>query len=311
MTLAMEESITSALNPIMWINIFTRIGWPYLAVVGLCLVIGLSEGYAAQFVAHLVPLYVAVLAIGIINNYATLVTFHLMGYLLYQYHEELGYVPDTPELARRSTYVHPEQTLLDQASALVREGKPDEATDLLRAQVRRGSTPPVHAQFRKLLRIGDHKAELLDHGRAYIDNLLDQGKDGTPGERAANDRTIMDILRECQALDPTFAPATAARLMQLADKAAHLGQPQAALLLVAGFQERFPKSQYFAQSVLLAATLLHEDMGQDEKALALLRDVKSSVPDDPVMPEINMKIELIERMLAATKKPERAQPGQA
>jgi hypothetical protein len=308
MTLALEESLTAALNPVQWINIFTRIGWPYLAVVGLCLVIGFSEGYAASLVVHLMPAWVSLVVLGILSNYAIVMTFHLMGYLLYQYHEELGLVPEAPQMARAATPDNPDQALLDEAAALVSSGKAEEATDLVRKQVRRGATPALHLQFRKLLRLGDNKAELLAHGRDYLDALLDQDNNQSTSERIANDRTAMELLRECQALDPTFAPSTAGRVIKLAYKAAQLGQPQAALLLVSGFQERYPKSQFVGQGVLLAATLLHENMNQDEQALTLLKSVKATLPSDPVMPEIDGKIALIERMMAATKKPSRAQP---
>ena len=307
MTLAMEESLASALNPLQWITIFMRVGWPYLAVAALCLVITLSEGYATQFVKNLMPPFVAVGLIGIISNYALVMTFHLMGYLLYQYHEELGLAPEAPQLVRSATMSHPDQTLLDDAAALVRDGKPDEATDLVRKQVRRGALPAVHVQFRKLLRLGDNKAELLDHGRDYLMILLGQGNDQSTQERLANDRLIMDLLRECQALDPAFAPATAGQVAQLAFKAEQLGQQQAALLLLSGFQGRFPKSQYVAQCGLLEATLLHEYKNQDEEALVFLRNLKTTVPGDPLMPEIDAKISMIERMMAATRKPERPQ----
>ncbi|HTD28756.1 MAG TPA: hypothetical protein VK660_05155 [Xanthomonadaceae bacterium] len=305
MTLALEESLTAALDPTKWINIFMRIGWPYLALVGLCFVILLSQGYASTFVVKLMPIWVALGVIGIISNYATVMTFHLMGYLLYQYHEELGLVPEAPQLVRQMAPANPDQPLLDQVGALVSNGKHEEATELLRKQVRRGAMPAVHAQFRKLLRLGDNKAELLDHGRDYLDALLDQGDDQTPSERIANDRTAMEILRESQALDPTFAPSTSARVMKLARKAAQLGQPQAALLLVSGFPERYPKSQFVAESVLFAATLLHENMSQDEQAVSLLRNLKATLPNDPLMPEIDAKLQAIERMLAATKRSQR------
>jgi predicted protein tyrosine phosphatase len=89
--------------------------------------------------------------------------------------------------------------------------------------------------------------------------------------------------------------------------ASRQNQPQAALLLVQDFHERFPKSQYVAANCLLTAELLHERMSQDEKACELLRYVKETTPNDPLMPEIDAKLQAIERMIAATRKPERPQ----
>ena len=298
MTLAMEESLVAALNPLKWLAIMAGIGWPYLAVVGLCLVIFFSEGYATHAVHGLLPLPVAVVVIGIISNYALVMTFHLMGYLLYQYHEELGFVPEATQLVRPAAKADPTQESLDEVGALVRDGKLEEATERTRGLLRgHGVSPAVHAQYRKLLRAADNKAGLLEHGRDSIGNLIDREED----------RAAVELLRECQALDPAFAPATALQVTKLAHMASRQNQPQAALLLVKDFHERFPNSQYVAANYLLAAELLHEHMSKDEEACALLRYLKQTVLNDPLMPESDARLQAIERMIAATKKPGRPQ----
>src|SRR5581483_7022382 len=291
-----EESFASALNPGKWISIFARIGWPYLAAVGFCLVVSLSEAYAAVLIANILPQFVAVVVVAIVSNYGLVMTFHLMGYLIYQYHDELGHVPDAPQLSRTLTPPDPDQELLDQAAAYVRDGKPENATELLRGHLRaRGGTQAVHTQYRKLLRLADNKDELLNHGRDYLNILLEQGKD----------RLALELLRECQAIDPAFAPAEAGRVTEVAHKAAQLGQPQVALRLLAGFHKRFPKSKDIPRNYLLCATLLHERMNQDEQAVTLLKYLKQAFPDDALMPEIDAKLATIERIMAAAKKPER------
>lgn len=296
MTLAMEESLVAALNPLKWVAIMTGVGWPYLAVVGLCLVISLSEAYATQAVHGLLPLPVALVVIGIISNYALVMTFHLMGYLLYQYHEELGFVPEAAQLVRPAARADPTQESLGEVSALVRDGKLEEATERTRALLRgHGASPAVHAQYRKLLRAADNKAGLLEHGRDSIGNLIDR----------EDDRAAVELLCECQAIDPEFAPATALQVTKLAHMASRQNQPQAALLLVKDFHERFPNSQYVAANYLLAAELLHEHVGKDEEACALLVYLKQTVPNDPLMAEIDAKLQAIERMIAATRKPPR------
>lgn len=298
MTLAMEESLVEALNPLKWIAIMTGVGWPYLAVVGLCLVIAFSEGYATQAVHSLLPLPVALVVIGIISNYALVMTFHLMGYLLYQYHEELGFVPAATPLERPVANVDPMHAALDEVGALVRDGKLEEATERTRALLRgHGAGQAVHAQYRKLLRAAGNKSELLEHGRDFIVSLIDR----------EDDRAAVELLRECQAIDPSFAPPTALQVTKLAHMASRQNQPQAALLLVKDFHERFPNSQYVAANYLLAAELLHEHAGKDEEACALLQYLKQTVPNDPLMAEIDAKLQAIERMISATKKPTRTQ----
>lgn len=293
MTLAMEESLGGALNPAKWFGIFARIGWPYLAVVALCLVIMLSEAYAAMLAATILPTAVAIVAVNVISNYALVVTFHLMGYLIYQYHNELGHAPSAPQLTRLPARPDPDQEVLDEAATLVRDGKADEATALLRGRLRaQGGTAAVHTQYRKLLRVNDDKTELLRHGREYLNILCAQEKD----------KLALDMLRECTALDPTFAPGDAEQVTQLAHKAAQTGQPQVALRLLSGFHKRFPKSKDIPRNYLLVAGLLHERMNQDEQALTLLRYLKATYPQHELAAEIDGRLAAIERMLAVSNK---------
>ncbi|HEX7647978.1 MAG TPA: hypothetical protein VF450_11275 [Noviherbaspirillum sp.] len=295
MTLAMDESLASALNPAKWIALLTRMGWSYLAVVGLCLIILMSQRYAGALAAKVLPHFIAVIVVGIIANYALIVTFHLMGYLLYQYHDAVGFEPARPQILRPPAERDPDQDLLDEVAEFVRDGKPGNATELLRGHLRgRGGTHAVHTQYRKLLRLTDERDELLRHGQQYLNILMAQGKG----------RLALDLMRECKALEPTFGPADAEQTTQLAKFAAQSGQPELALGMLSDFHKRFPKSKDIPQNYLLAATLIHERLNQDEKARALLNYLKENYPNDSLMPEIDARLALIERTMAITKKPE-------
>jgi len=301
MTLAMDQRLGSALNPAKWISICTRIGWSYLALVFLCMVIFLSEAYAAALVQKFLPRFVAVVGVAFISNYAVVVMYHLMGYLIYQYHDAVGFEPMAPQLARLKARPDPDQELLDQVGALVREGKPEAATEMLRVHLRsRGGTDSVHTQYRKLLRLTDDKTELLRHGQEYLNILLAQDKD----------RLALDILRECQTLDPAFAPTDAEQITRLAHKAAQVGQPKVALKLLSGFHKRFPRSSEIPRNYLLVANLLHERMNEDAKACGLLQYLKTTYPEHALLPEIDAQLALIQRIMAATE-PAKAGPPPA
>lgn len=304
MVLAMDENIGAAINPGKWFSIIGRIGWSYLAVVGLCLAVLMSEGFGQNLVIKfkMFPPAVTLVVVSVISNYCIVVMFHLMGYLLYQYHHEVGFVPDAPQaLQRPLAQMDPDQELLDRASAMVREGRPEDATMLLGGRLRAsGGTAAVHAQYRKLLNLSGDKTELLRHGQEFLGVLLAQEKD----------KQALDLLRECQTIDPAFAPSEPSQVTRLAEKAAAWGQPQVALKLLGGFHKRFPKSKDIPKNYLLAATIMFERMNQDEQACALLRSLKSTYPDDPLMPQIDAKLDEIQRMMAMAKpKPKPATPA--
>jgi hypothetical protein len=294
MTLAMNESLAGALNPAQWIAIIARIGWAYLAVVGLCLIILMSQVYAGALAAKILPPFIAVIMVAIIANYALVMTFHLMGYLIYQYHDAVGFEPAPPQALRPLGPRDPDQELLDEAAAFVRDGNPESATTLLRGHLRsRGGTQAVHTQYRKLLALAGDRDALLRHGHEYLNILMAQEKD----------RLALGLVRECKALDPAFCPTDAGHVTQLAKLAAQGGEAQLALSLLSGFHSRFPKSQDIPQNYLLAAMLLHERLNQDEQARGLLAYLKGNYPNHPLMTDIDARLALIERTMAIARKP--------
>lgn len=291
MVLAIDQSLGQALNPLRWLAVIAGIGWPYLAMFGVCAAILMSEGYAEGFAARWLPLPVALIALGIIANYAITALFHLMGYVLYQYHEALGLEPVAAQPGpRRVVVVDPDQEKLDEAAAMVRDGKLAEAIDLLATQMRRGASAAVHGQYRKLLQAAGDDAGLLAHGRERIAVLIEQD----------DARAAVELLRQCQAIDPAFAPEAAVQVTTVAHMAAQQGQAQAALQVLDGFDDRFPGSQYRVVNGLLAADLLHEKLGRDPQARELLLALKAALPGDPLAAEIDARLARIERMIAAT-----------
>ncbi|MDN5924369.1 MAG: hypothetical protein L0H70_05155 [Xanthomonadales bacterium] len=289
-TLALEQSVLRSLNPGKWLAVITRIGWPYLAAFGLCVVVLLSETQAKGWVAQLMPAAMASVLIAIIGNYAMLVGFHLMGYLVYQYHDALGFDAAGPQATGPLARPDPDQDVLDEAAQLVRDGHPEAATACLRSHLRgRGGTPKVHQQYRKLLHLSGDQAGLLKHGQEHVSTLMAQDKD----------REALALVRDCQTLDPKFGPPHAEQVTRLARLAADSGQAKLALSLLSGFHQRFPKSPDIVRNYVLAATLMHEHLGQDAKAHSLLSSLKSNNPDKALMPQINETFAMIEKMMAA------------
>jgi len=286
MSLALDENVLHALNPATWLQVMARLGWPYFVAAALCIVIYASMANAQALLTPFLPFYIAVVVSYFLAHYVVIATFHLMGYLIYQYHDELGYEVETQTPVRRAAD-DPDQSLLDECTALVQDGNPQAATDLLREHMRmHGGSDALHLQYRKLLQLAGNKDELLRHGGDYLSVLLAQNKD----------KRAVDLARECVELDPDFSPAQPAEITRVAHKAAQLGQTQIAIRLLSGFHRRYPKSPDIPQNYLLAAKLLHERMNQDAQARGLLLQLKQAYPDHPLLPEIDAQLALIERM---------------
>jgi tetratricopeptide (TPR) repeat protein len=292
MSYAMDQNFWHALSPLTWFEIMGRIGAGYFAAFGLVLVILASSAAVQNFLAQIgLPTIIALPLVFFASGYGLVAAFHLMGYLIYQYHDQLGYEPDVQKpLARTAS--DPDQELLDDVAQMLQDGEIDMAYDTMRQHVRsRGGTDAVHTQYRKLLRMKGDAAELKRHGEEWLAILLGQDK-----EKAA-----VDIARELVELDPAFVPKDAEATTRLAQRAAALNQTQLALRLVNGFHKRHPKSADIPANYLLAARLLSERMGKDAEAKALLMQLKTAFPNHALAGDIDALLRIVES--APGKKP--------
>lgn len=273
MSLAIDQNLPHALNPANWLAIMTRFGAPYFAIAALYFVFGFGSRYAQALVVSVLPAFIAAPLVHAIGNYAVIATFHLMGYLIWQYHEDIGYEPRSASMPLRGGGAGEDQRFLDEAAALARDGKQETACDVLRTQLRgRGGGEAMHAHYRRLLAQLGRREEQLRHGREWITVLLGQD----------NERKAVDVARECLELDGAFEPAEIEESTRLARKALDLGATQVALKLVSAAHRKNPKHRDVPQNSLLAAKLLAERMGKDDSARKLLDQVLQNFPHDPL-----------------------------
>src|SRR5688572_17505393 len=165
MSAAIDRNLWHALNPVTWVQIMGRLGGPYFVVGALSFVILMSQLNAQSLLLPFLPTWLGVIVFYFISHYATVVTFHLMGYLIYQYHELLGYEVEERQVIKRPM----EAGILADAEQLVRDGNTQAAEELLREEIQtRGAIPAVHDRYRKLLALRGDTEKLLKHGREYL-----------------------------------------------------------------------------------------------------------------------------------------------
>lgn len=296
-TLSMTNNLWAALNPAGWIELMGAFGWPYFAVAALCALYQISGANAQAFADALpfMPSFVTYLLTWFITHYVLVATFHLMGYLVYQYADRIGHEvkrDDVPEKLRKLRQ-DPDQGLVDEAEALVQDGRTEDARTLLARHIEtRGGTVLVHEHYRKLLKATQDHAGLLKHGLGYVQVLLAQD----------NLKRALELMQEGHALDPGFAPDIADDIHRLAQRASQVGLHTLALKMIAGFHKRWPKHKDIARNYLFAAKLMSDKLNLDEQALQLLTQLKTLRPDDALMPEIDAQTALLQA-LARTAKP--------
>lgn len=293
-TLALTNNLWGSLNPKGWIELMGAFGWPYFAVAVLCGVYQLSAANAQAFALPFLPGVVGYLFAWFLTHYVLIATFHLMGYLVYQYADRVGHEVKRDEAPAklRNLRADPDQGLVDEAEALVQDGRPDEAAAMLREHIgSRGGTVLLHDHYRKLLKAQQDQAELLRHAQIYLPALLAQD----------NLKRALEVLQESYALDAQFSTDIADDTHRLASRASQFGQHQLALRLIAGFHKRWPKHKDIARNYLLAAKLLTDKLNREDQAAQLLTQLKALRPDDELMPEIDAQLAFLASLARTTK----------
>ncbi len=277
MSLAMDENLLLALNPTTWIAVAGRLGWPYFAVAALYFLFNMSKRFAEAFVLPVLPPVLSEIAFYFLTQYVVVATFHLMGYLIWQYQDVVGYEPEPPPQLLSRTKADPDQSLLDEAAALVGDGKPEAAAETLGHAIKgRGGSELMHTQYRKVLAQLGRRDELLKHGREWIETLLVQD----------NDKRAVTVASDCIDIDPAFELANPDHVARVAQKAVDIGATQVALKLVSTYIRTHPAHRDVPRNALLAAKVLVDRMGKDDVAKKLLDQVAVRFQDDALSPEI-------------------------
>ena len=260
LSLAMDESLAAALNPITWLALLSRLGWPYLALAVLLFAFQFSAAWAAGALTGALPGLLAEVVSQAWFLWGLFATFHVMGYVLYQYHEALGFEPRAHVFDAQRPKGRDQQLIVD-AEQLIDAGDAQAALGLLREASReRALGFDVHDLYRRLLREHGSADERLSHGRQLVKQMMIEGQI----------RPALGLLRECLDLDPAFAPMQPEHGTQLAEQASLMGQSALASDLLAALRAAYPKDPLRPHWALLEAQVLIERLGRDADARAVL-----------------------------------------
>ena len=285
MTLAMTGSLSEALNPSTAFSIVGRIGWPYLAVVGLLFVIQLSAVTAGAWLGAVMPSFLANWLATVFGFWGLFSAFHLMGYLVYQAHDALGYEP----ASQRADALRPQlgtvggEAVIAEVEPLIREGRMADAIALLRTEVRtRAVSIEVHELYRRLLQKAGEPRVVAEHARQFLHQLMLEKQD----------RKALGLLRECLDADPSFTPLLPEHGTRLAEQARLGGQAQLAVDALHALFNAHPGEADSAQWGLSAAMLMLERFDRKAEAKVLLERARARTQDPALQQKIDGALSL-------------------
>ncbi len=289
MVLAVEHRFFRAINPLKLLEVIHRIGAAYfvMCLYILLLLVGAIE--IANLMVEYLPTNIFMPVGNFIIMYFILVMFNMMGYVIYQYHEKLGYSieQEYSETDEHESWPHETEPALREIEILFHEGKLDEVRKRLIAMIQE---QPGNMQYRERLHrltyINGDLEGLRHYSADYLARLILEDR---PSE-------ALRVFGDCYKLDKDFKFGNGRQRFQMAQLLNKNGQSRAALNLLTNLHVDFPGYQGIPDAYLLVARIMCESFNEDEKARQVLTFLQNKFPTHPRIAEVNEYMKMISEL---------------
>ena len=215
------------------------------------------------------------------KNYYTVITYHMMGYVILQYHHRLDYPVDL-ETILASMYPalssedpgSAEKTqhgdLLNDIGMLIQDGELDKAIDEIERRVNLDEIEDLELSKRYfgLLKTQNHQAKLLMFAPRYLRLLA---------KSDAKSDAVESYL-ECLRRDKAFALESVVQF-KIASWLTEKGKHKEAILALNSLIKKYPEDALVPKAYYRAAQIFRERLGDVEKAKKILQKMIAKYPD--------------------------------
>ena len=278
--LAVTSSLLHAINPMVFARMAWRIGWGYLLMYLFLLLLAGAPAVLGRYVIAYLPAGSHLFLLTMAQNFYTIISYHLMGYVIFQYHEEIGYEIDfdEEELSGQDETIEEaaHHGILNSVDILIKEGKIDDAISLIRDETGGViSDLDLAERYYNLLKIKQQAPEMLNHGRTYLDLL---------GQADQKER-LCEVYSECVSKNAGFT-ASAYALFKIASFVNEAGNPKGAIEAYNRFIKTHPKNPLIPKAYFLAANIINEKLQNPRKAAGILKALVKTYPSHEIIPYV-------------------------
>jgi tetratricopeptide (TPR) repeat protein len=286
--LVVTKSLLNALNPVVWGGMAWRIGWGYLVMYLFLSFLAVAPVFLTRYFIAYLPAASHVFLFIFATCFYTIISYHLMGYVLLQYHQEVGYEVEADEkdsfLSQGAVADEAGSQLLTRVDIFIKEGKIDDAIALIKGEASGEiSNLDLAERYFNLLKIKQFVPDMLKHARRYLE-LLTEAKDKT---------RLRDVYSTCVAADPGFTPGAAA-VFKIAGCFNDAGNPKDAIQVYNRFIKAYPKDPMIPKACFLAASIINEKLKNPGRAMGLLKNVLRAYPNHDLVPHIQKYLKQVE-----------------
>ena len=284
--LVTTESLLHALNPLLFVRLAFRIGWGYLVMYFFLFLLGDAPYYLLSAIAQVMPenyrFFAFIFALSFC--YYTIIAYHLMGYVLLQYHQEIGYKIDYEDFSNTSGSIpslpqpeDPNAVILKQINPLIQEGKLDEAIAFIKQQTAETgiSDLTLSERYFNLLKVTKRKDELLQYAVTHL-RLLVEGHQINKAHR---------LYVQCVKHSPNFKPEATA-LFKIGNWLSETGKIAEAITTYNLLVKTYPRNDLVPLAYFRSAQLFNDRLMRPEKAIKILKGLLKRYPEHHISPKV-------------------------
>lgn len=225
----LTDRLFSALNPLKIFGLIHAIGLPYALLLAFVLIMMASVGVLSEVVARL-PVLASILE-SMVSTYYTIVIFHIMGYMIFQYQGRLGYT--AREQIAGGKKVRPErEQIAVKIEVNLKEGNYALVLKLLNQAVQQFPDDAHFHKRRMEFLLSTQNVEVLDrYGADYLKYLLDTNQEFE----------LSNVYTRLIQLKPDFIPDSAKTRHRLAQMCLDRGDFRSAIKLINGLHKQHPE----------------------------------------------------------------------
>jgi tetratricopeptide (TPR) repeat protein len=282
MLLAIHGSLRDALDPAQVIQLAVRTGWSYLGLVLLLIItaqgpqqaIALMPAATIKHLAQDSP-HVLLAMLVVSTAYFNMVMGAMMGYLLFQHHQDLGILPDD----EHATAPADKRALeLARAVILVRESRYEDALRQMAGTVvdYPNDIQVLEYHHKLLCESGGDPDRVVQHTERYLQILLDMQRKSR----------MLSALEAARRVVPHYQPKSIALRSALAEEYFLQRQFKPAIALIGMLHKEAPTSDELPKAYYLLARIYSEGARDDGKAVMVLDFLLKHFPGHAMAVEI-------------------------
>lgn len=274
MTLAYTHSLFAAINPFGLISLVKRIGWSYGILYVFLMFLNGGASAAYYFLVGDSVSNSSIFFEWLFQIYFLWVMCGMMGYVLYQYHEEIGYEVFADDGAELDTH----SLALVGFDELVEDENYAAAQDVLKDIILRDpENLDLRKKFHRVVKMSGNNKQLTVHGMGLIGRLLDRKQSVD----------AVNVYYDCLKVDADFKLENDSHYLPLVQEMRRMRNHQQAIKLSNGFHQLYPESTHTPNLYLLIAKIFIEDLSQDDKAKPILSFLKKNYVGHEVELEVD------------------------